>query len=133
MLIAALSNQQGIRGLGVHINARDKLHRSPLHYACCSGRPESVHLLLAAGADTSVQDENDMTLLNACIEFEEGQALWADYRRPTAEERNELGRMDQSGRHEAAAGIMIRDRMRPFVNEGSALNAFEHGRSVPAD
>ncbi|KAL6872832.1 ankyrin repeat-containing domain protein [Trichoderma novae-zelandiae] len=44
---------------------------TPLYYACRSGRPESVSLLLEVGADVRIGN-----LFEACLEFEEECALW---------------------------------------------------------
>lgn len=44
---------------------------TPLYYACRSGRPETVALLLEAGADAKLGN-----LLEAVFEFEEEEALW---------------------------------------------------------
>ncbi|KAH0491001.1 hypothetical protein TgHK011_002447 [Trichoderma gracile] len=56
------------------VNAK-AVHRNevitPLYYACRSGRPELVSLLLEAGADVHIGN-----LLGACLEFEEECALW---------------------------------------------------------
>ncbi|PLB44109.1 ankyrin [Aspergillus steynii IBT 23096] len=51
------------------MNQVDRDERTPLHYACCSGRPESVQLLLDAGADVRVADKNGYTPLHACAMF----------------------------------------------------------------
>ncbi|KAK3986085.1 ankyrin-2 [Cladorrhinum sp. PSN332] len=54
------------------INAVDSLYRSPLYYACMSGRPETVDLLLRAGARVR------HNLLDACAMFEVEDRLWTD-------------------------------------------------------
>ncbi|KAK8061577.1 hypothetical protein PG994_007943 [Apiospora phragmitis] len=80
--LAARARQSNITGIllealakaGIisqHVDARDDLGRAPLHYACRSGRSETVGLLLAAGAAPTAQDEQGMTPLEACTEFEE--------------------------------------------------------------
>ena len=46
---------------------------TPLYYACRSGRPESVALLLEAGADVDAS-----MAFNACAEFETEERLWAN-------------------------------------------------------
>ncbi|KAK8083985.1 ankyrin repeat-containing domain protein [Apiospora saccharicola] len=66
-----------------HLDAKDELGRKPLHYACRSGRPETVSLLLTAGADPTVEDDQGRTPLEACAEFEDEQALLAGWRKPT--------------------------------------------------
>lgn len=64
-------------GFSDMINAADEYGRTPLHYACRSGRPESVALLLQAGANVKLLDKKMLTPLHACAEFEEENLLWA--------------------------------------------------------
>jgi len=78
------------------INQRDSHGRTPLHDACTSGRPESVLLLLKAGADITIVDNNKRTPLHACAEFADEQKMWTLLTR-----RNE------------ASGHFIQDRFRP--------------------
>ncbi|KAJ3577241.1 hypothetical protein NPX13_g3327 [Xylaria arbuscula] len=70
---------------------------TPLHYACRSGRPETVALLLAAGADF---DANSTVM--ACSEFEDEQILWEGCH----ERRNDLD----------AGGLLLNDTSRPFTS-----------------
>lgn len=58
------------------INQVDASRRTPLHDACASGRPESVYLLLKAGADIAAKDSRGHTPLHACTEFIAEQNLW---------------------------------------------------------
>ncbi len=51
------------------VNAQDDEGRTPLHYACQSGRPESVRLLLDAGADPNLRDRSHCTPLHLCADF----------------------------------------------------------------
>ncbi|KAL3472288.1 ankyrin repeat-containing domain protein [Aspergillus californicus] len=52
------------------VNQADGSGRTPLHYACRSGRPESVKLLLDAGANVNQGDMYRRTPLHACAEFD---------------------------------------------------------------
>ncbi|RWA09204.1 hypothetical protein EKO27_g5912 [Xylaria grammica] len=70
---------------------------TPLHYACRSGRPEIVALLLQAGADV---DAN--SIFKACAEFEEEQSLW-----DTHHER---------GDDLDAGGLLLTDTSRPSTS-----------------
>jgi ankyrin repeat protein len=133
MLTAALSRRYGHESLNTYVDAKDRLGRSPLYHACRSGRPESVALLLATGADPSLRNDDGMTLVDACAEFEEEQALWANFRRPTAESLNELVRRNRSTTFEAAAGIKLQDVLRPFVVEGASLTKFQYVGKLPTD
>jgi ankyrin repeat protein len=64
------------RGLNVNIDAQDESGRTPLHYACKSGRPESVQILISAGADVHKVDESRATMLMVCAEYEDEKARW---------------------------------------------------------
>ena len=83
-------------GLGL-LNSIDDYGRTPLHYACRSGRPETVAILLEAGADVNVLDKKNLTPLHACAEFEEEKLLWS--MKPTGTTR--------------ACGILINEKVRP--------------------
>ncbi|GLI72424.1 hypothetical protein PoHVEF18_000600 [Penicillium ochrochloron] len=87
--VAARARQPGIVGLilsGItdlddekrraFINQRNTEGSTALHYACCSGRPETVELLLDAGADPNLPGKNGFTPFRACAEFEIEQARW---------------------------------------------------------
>ncbi|GIK04382.1 hypothetical protein Aspvir_008464 [Aspergillus viridinutans] len=77
--IAASAKQSNIVGLLLDrydeqekaklVNQRDRLGCTPLHYACRSGKRETVVLLLDAGADATIADEKGETPLHACAEF----------------------------------------------------------------
>ncbi|KAK4465124.1 ankyrin-2 [Cladorrhinum samala] len=54
------------------IDARDEFGRSPLYYACMSGRPETVELLLEAGASVTPN------LLEACAKFQIESSSWTE-------------------------------------------------------
>ncbi|SPO01786.1 uncharacterized protein DNG_04459 [Cephalotrichum gorgonifer] len=58
---------------GVNVGAFERPEITPLHYACRSGRPETVALLLEAGADVSCSD-----VFQACSEFDEEDDLWGN-------------------------------------------------------
>ncbi|KAK8036417.1 hypothetical protein PG991_001554 [Apiospora marii] len=105
------------------LNARDHLGRTPLHYACRSGRSETVSLLLGAGADPTLEDEQGPTALDACNEFDEEQALWADWRKP-----DRLGAdvvwnttIPRTWDEDAAGGLKLADTLRPWVVPGRLL------------
>jgi len=132
MLIAALRVNSSVRvnssrdvnggpnndeQLAVHPNAKDEVGRSPLHYACRSGRHETVALLLDAGADPEVEDGKSITLLDTCAEFEEEQDLWAEYRKPTRTDWNILEKtsVPENWNEVAVAGTKIHDTLHPWV------------------
>ena len=62
--------------LGELMNQKDEFGRAPLHYACASGEPESVALLIRNGADVKVLDKSGHSVLHACAEIREEQAMW---------------------------------------------------------
>lgn len=61
------------------VNKRDCRGRPALYYACASGRPESVAMLLDAGASVH-SDTYDRSVWQACAEFEEEEMNWAGSR-----------------------------------------------------
>ena len=50
--------------------------RTALHYACRSGRPESVCYLISRGATVHVRDSRGLTPLHAALEFPQESRLW---------------------------------------------------------
>lgn len=58
------------------LKAIDELGRTPLWYACASGRAESVRILLDAGADPRHIDSPGLPTLLACTEFDRENQLW---------------------------------------------------------
>jgi ankyrin repeat protein len=107
------------------INARDEMGRSPLHYACRSGRHETVALLLAAGADAHAQDNQGLNSLDACAEFGEEQQLWDDYRKPDKFDWESLAltSIARDWNQVAVAGTGLRDTLRPWVIPGRAIKS----------
>jgi ankyrin repeat protein len=57
------------------INAKDHQGRSPLYYACASGRCQAVELLIKAGAKVETKTY-DGSALNGCADLEEEQDNW---------------------------------------------------------
>jgi ankyrin repeat protein len=98
------------------INQQDKYGRTPLHDACTSGRLGSVRLLLQAGADTTMIDQNQRTTLHACAEFGDEEKLWELLSRP-----------------EEISGRTVQDRFRPASRERSTYGAwYRDGKHSPA-
>lgn len=52
------------------INQQDQVGNTALHYACRSGRPETVKALLEAGADPNLVDIDGNSPFRACAHFE---------------------------------------------------------------
>ncbi|KAJ4294202.1 hypothetical protein N0V90_007892 [Kalmusia sp. IMI 367209] len=84
------------------VNAEDDDGRTPLYYACMSGRPETVRLLLDAGANASRTD-----LFDACANFESENALW------TTDTQTTGNRFRPKTSTRAASGLTLKDRTRP--------------------
>ena len=84
------------------INAQDDRGRTPLHEACRSGQPESVDLLLRAGAKVNAEDKCKLTPLHACAEFEKESLFWSAG-----------ARMLPTPRLMAASGVSEYDPLRP--------------------
>ncbi|KAJ5355479.1 uncharacterized protein N7496_012691 [Penicillium cataractarum] len=92
------------------VNSQDDDGRTALHYACRSGRPETVKSLLDAGAACDVLDIHGHSPLALCGEFEKEASLW-DRRMPSA---RPPGTRPNRGLN--AAGLTLKDDMRPFFD-----------------
>lgn len=102
--LAARARQGNIVGQlleapGMMVNAEDHNKSTPLYYACRSGIPEIVRLLIAAGADFS-GDEWRKCLI-ACAEHDSETALWKTNTKSSRTETTE------------AAGLTLDDVTRP--------------------
>lgn len=100
---ATLGKKMNKRRAVLGVNAKvvtDLVTNTPLYYACRSGRPETVSLLLEAGADAKLKD-----VFRGCLEFEEECELWKQPR----------PRQDD-GEYSYGAPLKLRDSYRP---EGS--------------
>ncbi|KAJ5904244.1 hypothetical protein N7504_006627 [Penicillium tannophilum] len=91
-----------------YVNSRDKDERTALHYACRSGRLETVKSLLEAGAACSVLDTHGNSPFALCGEFEKEASLW-EYRIPSIEAPRTPPKKGLN-----AAGLMLKDDTRPF-------------------
>ena len=60
----------------IDINAADIDGRTALHDACRSSWPESVSLLVRAGADVNCKDKDSITPWIACTEYIKENAIW---------------------------------------------------------
>ena len=58
------------------VRMQDKQGNTALHYACRSGRYETVSLLLDAGADSNTRNKYGIPPWGFCAEFEQDQELW---------------------------------------------------------
>ncbi|KAJ5096668.1 hypothetical protein N7456_007389 [Penicillium angulare] len=133
--LAARARQSGIVGMVLSrakslpaetrlgfVNAQDEEGRSALHYACRSGRPETVKLLLEAGAALDVLDINKHSPLAMCGEFEKEASLWIRYMPSSNPSRQ------QSERALNAAGLTLKDTTRPFFDRADDDTAPAFGR-----
>ncbi|CAG9998801.1 unnamed protein product [Clonostachys byssicola] len=77
LLLEAIEAKLGKQGLVDHLNTFHS-QRTPtaLHLACRSGVPETVSLLLAAGADPNAKSSQVGEPLDWCIQYELEKALW---------------------------------------------------------
>ncbi|VUC36282.1 unnamed protein product [Clonostachys rosea] len=77
LLLEAIEAKLGKQGLVDHLNTfHSQGTPTALHLACRSGVPESVSLLLAAGADPNAKSSKVGTPLEWCIQCETERALW---------------------------------------------------------
>ncbi|KAK4085024.1 uncharacterized protein Triagg1_14 [Trichoderma aggressivum f. europaeum] len=92
------NNTQSGKVMGVDAKVKTGLvSNTPLYYACRSGRPETVSLLLEAGADAKLND-----IFRGCLEFEEECILW---KHPHAQQ--------DGGEYSDRAPLHLRDSFRP--------------------
>ncbi|KAJ5145345.1 hypothetical protein N7448_002737 [Penicillium atrosanguineum] len=124
--VAARARQPGIIGLVLSkiadlddgkrksfINQRNAEGNAALHYACCSGRPETVDLLLNAGADPNLPGKNGYTPFRACAEFETEQIRWKS-----------IGKKDNTQAIKTAS-IWLGTRSVPSPSAGEDLERFQ--------
>ncbi|TGO81526.1 hypothetical protein BPOR_1119g00020 [Botrytis porri] len=74
-----LLNHAQRTGCIIDINAQDSDGMTPLHFACISGRPETVSILISAGANIEIktrQETSGTTPLMACAMFLEEDSIW---------------------------------------------------------
>ncbi|KAJ5208065.1 hypothetical protein N7449_002444 [Penicillium cf. viridicatum] len=86
------------------VNQQTTEGETALHYACRSGRPETVQELLEAGADSAILNSGDRSPFRACAQFEAEEQLWSG--------RRKITRTD----YLHAAGVLISDHQRPFFD-----------------
>lgn len=129
LLCQQLRQRYGSDGMIACLNAVDKVGRSPLHYACKSGRPETVSLLLTTGADPWMEDHDGCTPMEACCEFEMEQELWRDSWRPSEFEYVQFGlrNIPDDWDHDVCGGLKIEDELRPWVRAGRISSAYSGG------
>ncbi|KAJ5960881.1 uncharacterized protein N7479_008031 [Penicillium vulpinum] len=105
--------------LGSMLNACSNDGRTPLHVACRSGRLETVNLLLAYGADVSIEDKLNRRPLNACVESITEDKLW-----------QEADDQENMMNTRSAAGILVEDNNRPTQPTSMAKNARHNAKSL---
>ncbi|KAJ5615350.1 hypothetical protein N7537_000464 [Penicillium hordei] len=86
------------------VNQQNTGGETALHYACRSGRPETVQQLLDAGAHSTILDSGDRSPFRACAQFEAEEQLWSGRRKITRTY------------YLHAAGVLISDHQRPFFD-----------------
>ncbi|KAM0426586.1 hypothetical protein ACHAPT_008279 [Fusarium lateritium] len=91
---------------GVNAQTFDRDEHTPLFYACQSGRPETVSLLLEDGADAKIGRPYE-----ACLDFEREDQLW----------RNPHPLTEPSENGSGVVAVKLHDTARP-VPEGHGLH-----------
>lgn len=78
MLLEKIRESHDPQALAAHLNMARRQEPSALHVACRSGSPETVALLLAAGADPNLQDcsRHKLTPLRWAAQYEDEGAAW---------------------------------------------------------
>ncbi|KAJ5719638.1 hypothetical protein N7493_007216 [Penicillium malachiteum] len=89
------------------VNSQDADGRTALHYACRSGRPETVQCLLEAGADVKILDTSKHSPLAICAEFEKEVSRWDSRILVVNREKRGLN----------AAVLTLGDETRPFFDQ----------------
>ncbi|KAM0310192.1 hypothetical protein ACHAO8_008360 [Botrytis cinerea] len=90
-VLSMLLNFAQKTGSLIDINAQDSDGMTPLHFACISGRPESVSILISAGADIekkTKKETSEKTPLMACAMFLEEDRIWKVLQKGTSTELN---------------------------------------------
>ncbi|KAI4592138.1 hypothetical protein KJ359_011464 [Pestalotiopsis sp. 9143b] len=118
LLIQELKKAPG--DLQRYLDAPDQTGRSAIFHACRSGRPESVELLLEAGASVDLVDEDGLSPLDACTEYEQEQTLWEQSLKPQLQEIDLIKVQcvipPKGWNRIAEGGVRLRDTSRPWVN-----------------
>jgi ankyrin repeat protein len=89
------------------VNQQNTEGQTALHLACRSGRPETVQILLEAGAEVNLMDETELnrSLFKECAQLEAEQTLW-DHIQDTYSYN--------------AAGVLVNDTKRPCSDQDGA-------------
>jgi ankyrin repeat protein len=91
-IIAMLLNSTSQRGTPIDVDLVDADGRTPLHDACRSGMPESVRILIDAGANVNKKNKMKRTPLMVCSEFMSEKARWCSLQKEldyTTDKHNE--------------------------------------------
>ncbi|ETS77930.1 hypothetical protein PFICI_09992 [Pestalotiopsis fici W106-1] len=107
-----------------YLDARDGCGRTPLMHACISGRPESVSLLLDAGASVYSIYHVDMCVFWSCTEFEYEQSYWLNWWKPSVHDLKLIAAYNlapDGWDWVAEGGVRLMDRNRPWVSIGNKL------------
>lgn len=139
-IIAMLLHFATETGQQIDVNAADVDGRTPLHDASRSGRPESVRLLIDAGANLLQKDQTSTTPLMACAEFVNEDKIWSSMRyrsgstdltirddfRPKRITRdlNQRPHADEQTQHDTArVGVIAKMLIKAGASVDGALNA----------
>ena len=127
--VAARARQSNIIGLVLdHLSTISRLdmvdhpdsrNRTALHDACRSGRPESVALLLKAGANPNAKDSSQHTPLHTCAEFQEEKELWT------------VTSTTSRSREMHARSVLLSDKSRPESQGGCNPHQGRHMKWNP--
>ena len=131
-MVGMLLDYLKLAGKAADVNSVDKQGRSALHYACTSGRRESVKILLEAGADPDVKDKAGKTPLCACTEFPAKNASWKQSNVQVGSSYGDLeefitldgGKTPAAAQQERSLGV--RSIIRLLVDHGADISFLQH-------
>ncbi|KAJ4854858.1 ankyrin repeats (many copies) domain-containing protein [Trichoderma breve] len=112
--LSKMNDRRAVMGVNAKVTTDSDAY-TPLYYACRSGRPETVSLLLEAGADAKLKG-----IFEGCLEFEEECERWK-HPRP----------QQDGGEYQYKAALKLRDPYRHIARLEEIVDMLvEHGADI---